>query len=264
MIIRGGENIPVAYVENVLYENPDIAAVAVVGLPDPRLQERACAVVVLKPGVRRGSRWTTCARSSPRRAWPGSTGPSGWSCCPELPRTASGKIQKFKLREAGREEHHDAQIDAPRTWWTGCGRRSAATAARLSAVRPGRPGRARGARALTGRLPSVDWDAVDDVVLGCANQAGEDNRNVARMAALLAGLPVDVPGTTVNRLCGSGLDAVAIAARAVRSGDADLVIAGGVESMSRAPFVHAQGRRRRSPGPPRSTTPPSAGGSSTR
>ena len=91
--------------------------------------------------------------------------------------------------------------------------------------------------ALTRRLPSVDWAAVDDVVLGCANQAGEDNRNVARMAVLLAGLPVEVPGATVNRLCGSGLDAVAIAARAVRAGDADLVIAGGVESMTRAPMV---------------------------
>ncbi len=92
-------------------------------------------------------------------------------------------------------------------------------------------------RGLTVRLPSVDWDALDDVVLGCANQAGEDNRNVARMAALLADLPVSAPGTTVNRLCGSSLDAIAIAARAVRSGDADLVLAGGVESMSRAPFV---------------------------
>lgn len=92
-------------------------------------------------------------------------------------------------------------------------------------------------RGLTGRLPAVDWDALDDVVLGCANQAGEDNRNVARMAALLADLPVSAPGTTVNRLCGSSLDAIAIASRAVRSGDADLVLAGGVESMSRAPFV---------------------------
>ena len=91
--------------------------------------------------------------------------------------------------------------------------------------------------ALTRRLPSVDWAAVDDVVLGCTNQAGEDGRNVARMAVLLAGLPVDVPGTTVNRLCGSGLDAVAIAARTVRTGEADLVIAGGVESMTRAPMV---------------------------
>jgi acetyl-CoA C-acetyltransferase len=91
--------------------------------------------------------------------------------------------------------------------------------------------------ALTRRLPSVDWGAVDDVVLGCANQAGEDNRNIARMAVLLAGLPVAVPGTTVNRLCGSGLDAVAIAARQVRTGEADLVIAGGVESMTRAPMV---------------------------
>ena len=92
-------------------------------------------------------------------------------------------------------------------------------------------------RGLAGRLPSVDWDALDDVVLGCANQAGEDNRNVARMAALLADLPVTAPGSTVNRLCGSSLDAIAIASRAVRSGDADLVLAGGVESMSRAPFV---------------------------
>ena len=92
-------------------------------------------------------------------------------------------------------------------------------------------------RALVERLPSVDWAAIDDVVLGCANQAGEDNRNVARMATLLAELPVQVPGSTVNRLCGSGLDALGIAARAVRAGEADLVVAGGVESMSRAPFV---------------------------
>jgi acetyl-CoA C-acetyltransferase len=92
-------------------------------------------------------------------------------------------------------------------------------------------------RALVERHPTVDWDASDDVVLGCANQAGEDNRNVARMAALLAGLPVGVPGATVNRLCASGLDAVGSAARAIRAGDADLVLAGGVESMSRAPFV---------------------------
>jgi acetyl-CoA acyltransferase len=106
----------------------------------------------------------------------------------------------------------------------------------LSAVRPDDLA-AHVLRALTGRLPGVDWSALDDVLLGCANQAGEDNRNVARMAALLAELPVEVPGGTVNRLCGSGLDALGSAARAVRSGDADLVIAGGVESMSRAPFV---------------------------
>ena len=92
-------------------------------------------------------------------------------------------------------------------------------------------------RALADRLPSVDWSALDDVLMGCANQAGEDNRNVARMAALLAGLPIDAPGGTINRLCGSGLDAVGMAARAIRAGDADLIIAGGVESMSRAPFV---------------------------
>lgn len=92
-------------------------------------------------------------------------------------------------------------------------------------------------RALKERYPSVDWDALDDVILGCANQAGEDNRDVARMAVLLAGLPVTVPGTTVNRLCGSGLDALGIGARAIKTGDADLVVAGGVESMSRAPFV---------------------------
>ena len=92
-------------------------------------------------------------------------------------------------------------------------------------------------KALLARHPNVDWAAVDDVIYGCANQAGEDNRNVARMAALLAGLPQDVPGATINRLCGSGLDAVGTAARAIRSGEASLVIAGGVESMSRAPFV---------------------------
>ena len=106
----------------------------------------------------------------------------------------------------------------------------------LSAVRPDDLA-AHVLRGLAGRLPSVDWDALDDVVLGCANQAGEDNRNVARMAALLADLPVSTPGSSVNRLCGSSLDAIAIASRAVRSGDADLVLAGGVESMSRAPFV---------------------------
>ena len=92
-------------------------------------------------------------------------------------------------------------------------------------------------KALMARHPGLDWAAVDDVIYGCANQAGEDNRNVARMAALLAGLPVDVPGATVNRLCGSGMDAVAIAARAIKAGEAQLMIAGGVESMSRAPFV---------------------------
>ncbi len=92
-------------------------------------------------------------------------------------------------------------------------------------------------RVLMQRYPELDWAAVEDVILGCANQAGEDNRNVARMAALLAGLPVAVPGTTMNRLCGSGLDAVGTAARAIRSGDAQLLIAGGVESMTRAPFV---------------------------
>ena len=92
-------------------------------------------------------------------------------------------------------------------------------------------------RALVERNPGVAWEQVDDVVYGCANQAGEDNRDVARMAVLLAGLPVDVPGTTLNRLCGSGLDAIAQAARAIRAREADLMIAGGVESMSRAPFV---------------------------
>ena len=92
-------------------------------------------------------------------------------------------------------------------------------------------------RALMARNPEVDWAAVVDVIYGCANQAGEDNRNVARMSALLAGLPIDVPGMTVNRLCGSGLDAVGTAARAIKSGEAGLMIAGGVESMSRAPFV---------------------------
>jgi len=92
-------------------------------------------------------------------------------------------------------------------------------------------------KALVARNPSVDWGGVQDVMLGCANQAGEDNRNVARMALLLAGLPQQVPGSTINRLCGSGLDAVGTAARAIKSGEAELLIAGGVESMSRAPFV---------------------------
>jgi 3-oxoadipyl-CoA thiolase len=92
-------------------------------------------------------------------------------------------------------------------------------------------------QALMSRNAQVDWSAVDDVIYGCANQAGEDNRNVARMALLLAGLPKEVTGTTVNRLCGSSLDAVAIATRAIKSGEADLIIVGGVESMSRAPFV---------------------------
>ena len=92
-------------------------------------------------------------------------------------------------------------------------------------------------KALMARNPGVDWAAVTDVLFGCANQAGEDNRNVARMAALLAGLPQEVPGATLNRLCGSGMDAVGTAARAIKSGEAQLMIAGGVESMSRAPFV---------------------------
>src|SRR6266851_4042476 len=92
-------------------------------------------------------------------------------------------------------------------------------------------------KALVERNPKVDWGALDDVIYGCANQAGEDNRNVARMALLLAGLPEEAPGATVNRLCGSSLEAISVAARAIKSGEADLVIAGGVESMSRAPFV---------------------------
>ena len=94
--------------------------------------------------------------------------------------------------------------------------------------------------ALMARNASVDWANVDDIILGCANQAGEDNRNVARMAGLLAGLPIEVPGTTVNRLCGSGMDAIGLAARTIRAGDGDLLLAGGVESMSRAPFVVAK------------------------
>ncbi|GAB4365182.1 MAG: 3-oxoadipyl-CoA thiolase [Deltaproteobacteria bacterium] len=96
-------------------------------------------------------------------------------------------------------------------------------------------------QALVRRNPSVDWSRLDDVIYGCTNQAGEDNRNVARMAALLAGLPVEVAGVTVNRLCGSGMDAVAMAARAIKTGEAELIVAGGVESMSRAPFVMSKG-----------------------
>ena len=91
--------------------------------------------------------------------------------------------------------------------------------------------------ALIARNPNVDWSSLDDVIMGCANQAGEDNRNVARMAALLAGLPVEVPGSTINRLCASGMDAVGLAARGIKAGDLDIAVAGGVESMSRAPFV---------------------------
>src|SRR5271167_4147468 len=92
-------------------------------------------------------------------------------------------------------------------------------------------------KALVERNPGVDWGAVDDVVYGCANQAGEDNRNVARMALLLAGLPQEVPGATINRLCGSSMDAIGLASRAIKSGETELMIAGGVESMTRAPFV---------------------------
>ena len=106
----------------------------------------------------------------------------------------------------------------------------------LASVRPDDLG-AVPLKALVERNRQVDWEAVDDVIFGCANQAGEDNRNVARMSLLLAGLPVGVPGTTINRLCGSGMDAVIAAARAIRAGEAQLMIAGGVESMSRAPFV---------------------------
>jgi len=106
----------------------------------------------------------------------------------------------------------------------------------LASVRPDDLG-ALPLKALMARNPQVDWAAVEDIIYGCANQAGEDNRNVARMSGLLAGLPVEVPGTTVNRLCGSGMDAVGLAARSIKSGEAGLMIAGGVESMSRAPFV---------------------------
>src|SRR5690349_1575969 len=98
-------------------------------------------------------------------------------------------------------------------------------------------------RALVERHPGLDWAAVDDVLYGCANQAGEDNRNVARMAALLAGLPVEVAGVTLNRLCGSGLDAIGQGARSLRTGEADLILAGGVESMTRAPFVMGKADR---------------------
>ena len=106
----------------------------------------------------------------------------------------------------------------------------------LSAMRPDDLG-AVPLKALMERNADVNWSAVDDVLYGCANQAGEDNRNVARMSSLLAGLPVEVPGTTLNRLCGSGMDAIGLAARSIKSGETQLMIAGGVESMSRAPFV---------------------------
>jgi acetyl-CoA acyltransferase len=106
----------------------------------------------------------------------------------------------------------------------------------LASVRPDDLG-ATVLKALMTRQSSLDWGAVDEVIFGCANQAGEDNRNVARMSSLLAGLPVEVPGTTINRLCGSGMDAIITGFRAIRSGEAELIVAGGVESMSRAPFV---------------------------
>ncbi|MEM9778912.1 MAG: beta-ketoacyl synthase N-terminal-like domain-containing protein, partial [Pseudomonadota bacterium] len=112
----------------------------------------------------------------------------------------------------------------------------------LSAVRPDDMA-AHVIRSLMARAPSVDWAATDEVILGCANQAGEDNRNVARMASLLAGLPETVPALTLNRLCGSGMDAVVAAARMVKAGEAEMVLAGGVESMSRAPFVLPKAER---------------------
>ncbi len=118
-------------------------------------------------------------------------------------------------------------------------------------------------KALMAQYPTVDFEAIDDVIYGCANQAGEDNRNVARMSLLLAGLPVSVTGTTINRLCGSGMDAVIAAARAIKAGEAELMIAGGVESMSRAPSS-CRRPRRPSRAMPKSTTPRSAGASSTR
>jgi acetyl-CoA acyltransferase len=117
-------------------------------------------------------------------------------------------------------------------------------------------------KALMERNKNVDWQAVGDVLYGCANQAGEDNRNVARMSALLAGLPLELGGATINRLCGSGLDAVGSAARAIKAGEAGLMIAGGVESMSRAPSSCPRPSRP-SAAPTRCTTRPSAGASST-
>jgi hypothetical protein len=134
---------------------------------------------------------------------------------------------------------------------------------RFALLRPRRRSRRRAAEGADGANAGIDWEAVDDVIFGCANQAGEDNRNVARMSALLAGLPVSVTGTTINRLCGSGMDAVITAARAIKAGEAELMIAGGVESMSRAPFVMPKAD---TPfrAMPRSTTPPSAGASSIR
>ena len=118
-------------------------------------------------------------------------------------------------------------------------------------------------RALVARNPHADWTQLDEVFLGCANQAGEDNRNVARMALLLAGLPETVPGITVNRLCASGLNAVGDAARAIKTGDMDFAIAGGVESMTRAPMVIGKAAEAFY-ATPKFTTPPSAGVSSIR
>ena len=119
-------------------------------------------------------------------------------------------------------------------------------------------------KALMKRHPNVDWSALDDVYYGCANQAGEDNRNVARMALLLAGLPESIPGITVNRLCSSGLNAVGAAAQAIRAGEIDFAIAGGVESMTRAPLVMGKARDRVPAQRRDCRTPPSAGASSIR
>ena len=235
VIIRGGENIPVAYVENALYENPKIASVAVDRHPGP---PAAGTGLRLRRAQARG-RGVHLRRDA---AVPGREGPGP----AVLAGTAGGAG-----RVAVHGERQDPEIPAPRSdhgcVMTGSTGNQAFLVAgvrtpfgryggALATVRPDDLA-AHVLRELSGRLPSVDWDELDDVLLGCANQAGEDNRNVARMATLLAGLPVSAPGGTVNRLCGSSLDAIAIASRAVRSGDADLVLAGGVESMSRAPFV---------------------------
>ena len=231
MIIRGGENIPVAYVENVLYEHPQIAG----GRGRRRARPAAAGTGLrLRRARRPGAELTfddMQARSSPRRAWPSSTGPSGWSSSPSCPaRPAARSRSSGCATRSGADHDHrvprrrGAHPDRPLR------RRAGAGAAR----RPGRPR----VRALTERLPSVDWAAVDDVVLGLRQpgRRGQPQRRPDGRAARRA-CRSRCPGATVNRLCGSGLDAVAIAARAVRAGDADLVIAGGVESMSRAPFV---------------------------
>src|SRR5579863_6505004 len=188
---------------------------------------------MLRRALRLMFRWTPSNSTSRSRRPRRGPYPSG---CDRLTgrvrRREPGKRQRQRQRQRQRKDREMAEAFICDAIRTPIGRYGGA----LSGVRTDDLA-AIPLRTLVERNPSIDWSRVNDVILGCANQAGEDNRNVARMAALLAGLPVDVSGVTVNRLCGSGMEAVVQAARAVRTGEANLVVAGGVECMSRAPFV---------------------------